>query len=812
MDGFWQDFRYSLRTLRSAPGFVVAGILALAFGIGVNSMVFTVLNAITLRPLPLKDSDVLVTVYQNIQGQRRIVNGAPTFFSYPEYAAYRDRNQSLEGIAADAPATVTLNGEEARRLSGWLVTCNYFSVLTGGVALGRGFLEEECRVRGASPVVVLSHRLWEHGFDANPGVLGQTMMLNGTRFTIVGVGPRGFSGTHLQAADIWAPITMEGQWSPNRNLFDIANASWLQVIARIKPGTSISQVRADLAVIASQVDQQSPGRTTALSIDRATLVNIPRTRGMVMTIGGIVLTAVSLVLLIACANLANLLLARAAARHKEIAVRLAVGASRFRLVRQLLTESVIISFLGGGLGVIAAWRLVGLVYPFVVARIPDGEQVAPLILSPDVRILGFSLALSIGTALAFGLLPALQSSRLDLNSALKGGTAGCARSRSWFRGALVSTQVALCLVLLIATGLLARGLYAAQTVDPGFQAKDVTVAGLDLTRQGYDEVRAREFHRQLGERLRALFGSERVALVDPVPLSGGRFQNSIRPTGQEEPIQSTSATVSPGYFQLLGIPIVQGRGFEEGDTREGSYTAILSESAASRLWPSENAVGKTFQLNDLPTPFTVAGIVRDTQASSLGQTDTVFVYYPGRPDFYRRASVLVRGETGFTSVSTAIRNEVRSFDSNILLRLTRLEDNAAQFQLPARVAAALGVVLGFAALLLASLGIYGVASYSVARRTREIGIRMSLGADAGHVLRMILWQAMRPVAIGVGTGVVVSAAVSRVLSNLLFGVSPVDPVVFIAVPLFLALVALAASRSPALRAVRINPTTALRSE
>jgi predicted permease len=812
MDGFWQDFRYSLRTLRNSPGFVIAGILALAFGIGINSMVFTVLNAMTMRPLPVKESDALVTVYQNIQGQRRTVNGAPTYFSYPEYAAYRDRNQSLQGIAADAPTTVTLNGQEARRLSGWLVTCNYFSVLPGGVALGRGFLEEECRVRGANPVVVLSHRLWEQEFDANPGVLGQTMMLNGTRFTIVGVGLRGFSGAHLQAADIWAPITMEGQWAPNRNLFDMANASWLQVIARVKPGTSISQVRADLAVIASQIDQESPGRTTALLIDRATLVNVPRARSTVMTVGGVVLTAVSLVLLIACANLANLLLARAAARQKEIAVRMAVGASRFRLIRQLLTESLIVSLLGGGLGVVAAWRLVAVVYPFVVARIPDGDQVASLNLSPDIRILGFSLALSCATAMGFGLLPALQSSRLDLNAALKGGAAGFARSRSWFRSALVSTQVALCLVLLIATGLLARGLYAAQTIDTGFNAEDVTVASLDLTRQGYDEVRAREFHRQLGERLKQQFGREQVTLVDPVPLGGGRHQNMIIPTGQEAPILSTNATVSPGYFQLLGIPIVQGREFGEEDAREGTYTAIISESAARRVWPNENAVGKTFRLNELPTPFTVAGVVKDVQASSLGQTDAVFVYFPGKPDFYRRASVLVREQTGFASAPTTIRNEVRTLDPNVLLRLTRLEDNAEQFQLPARVAAVLGVALAFAALLLASLGIYGVASYAVARRTREIGIRMSLGADAGHVLRMILWQAMRPVAIGMVFGAAVSAAVSTVLSNLLFGVSPVDPLVFVGISMFLAAVAFVASRAPARRAMRINPMTALRSE
>jgi predicted permease len=493
-------------------------------------------------------------------------------------------------------------------------------------------------------------------------------------------------------------------------------------------------------------------------------------------------------------------------------VRLAVGASRLRLIRQLLTESMLVSLMGGGLGVLLAWGGLARVYPFVMTMLPEDAQSVALTLTPDVRVLSYSLFLCLATALGFGLLPALQASKLDLTHALKGGLDGFSGSRRWFQGALVGAQVALCLVLLIGAGLLVRGLYAAQSIDPGIQMKNIAVANLDLTRQGYDETRAREFHRVLGERLRTQLGAANVVLVDPVPLAGGRHQNSVMLPGQTTPIQTTNATVSPGYFQLLGVPMVQGRAFDESDTREASGSAIVSESAARRFWPGENAVGRTFNLEGAPVNFTVVGVAKDVRTSSLSEVDEAFVYYPGNPNFFRNAKVLARGTKDFAFAAEAIRDEVRTLNPGVQVRLTRLEDNPAQFQLASKITAALGFVLGLAGLLLASLGIYGVASFGVTRRTKEIGIRMSLGADAGHVLRMILWQSMRPVVVGMAVGVVASAAVSSVLSSLLFGVSPVDPVVFIGISLFLAGVALVASRAPALRAVRINPMNALRSE
>jgi predicted permease len=813
MVGFWQDFRYSLRTLRNSPGFVVAGILAIAFGIGINSMVFTMLNAVILRPLPVKDAGEIVTIYQNLQGVReRFVFGTINYFSYSEYEAYRDRNQTLRGIAAYASTNVSLGGENARALTGQIATCNYFSVLTERLTLGRGFLEEECKTRGVSPVVVLSHRFWQTQFGGRPDVLDQPVVINGTRFAVVGVAPENFSGASLNGADIWAPISMESQWTPGRNLLDNANVSWLQPVARVKPGISLSEVRADLAVIASQIDRQTPGRTTTLSIDHATLMNVPRGRRLAMSVGSVVLTAVSLILLIACANLANLLLARAAARQKEVAVRLAVGASRFRLIRQLLTESMLVALTGGGLGVLFAWGALAKVYPFVMTMLPEDAQSVALTVTPDIRVLSYSLFLCIATALGFGLLPALQASKLDLNRALKGGIDGFSGSRRWFRSALVGVQVALCLVLLIGAALLVRGLYAAQSIETGMQMKNVAVANLDLARQGYDEPRAREFHRVLGERLRARLGAENVVLANPVPLSGGRHQTTVTLSGQTTPIQTMYATVSPGYFQLLGIPLVQGRAFDESDLRETSASAIVSESAARRFWPGENAVGRTFNLEGAPLPFSVVGVAKDVRTTSLSAVDETFVYYPENPNFYRDAKVLTRGANDFAFAAQAIRDEVRALNPGVLVRLNRLEDNPLQFQLASKVTAALGLVLGLAGLLLAALGIYGVASFGVTRRTKEIGIRMSLGADASHILRMILWQSMRPVVIGIAFGMVAAAAVSRVLSSLLFGISPVDPVVFIGISLFLASVAFIASRAPALRAVRINPMNALRSE
>jgi putative ABC transport system permease protein len=397
-----QDIHYSLRSLRKSPGFALAAVLALGFGIGMNSAVFTILNAIALKPLPVRNANEVMTVFQTIRGLRnRNVHGDPSFFSYAEYAAYRDQNAVFTDMAAYAKANLTLAGGQAREVAGHLTTCNYFEVLSGPLVLGRGFRPDECGAPGGAPVVVLSYGLWKNQLGGDPEILGRSITLNGHPFVVIGVAPDGFRDASITIAEVWAPLVMQEQWIPNRQFLNDANLSWLEVVGRLKPGVSPAEARVNLSVIAARLDAQSPPRSTTIYVDRATLMNNPRDRGAVLGAGAIVLAAISLVLLIACANLANFLLARGTARQKEIALRLAVGASRVRVIRQLLTESLLLAFAGGAAGLLAAWATLGAVVPIVMSQLPSEAQWLGLSLSPDVRIVAYSILLSIATAVGF---------------------------------------------------------------------------------------------------------------------------------------------------------------------------------------------------------------------------------------------------------------------------------------------------------------------------------------------------------------------------------------------------------------------------
>jgi predicted permease len=811
MINIFLDLRQSLRMLLKSPGFVIVAVLALGFGIAINSAVFTLLNAIALRPLPVHDSGSVVTMYQSMQGLReRNVHGDQSLFSLPEYMAFRDQNNVFTGLAAYANAQLTLGGSEARQLSGDLVTCNYFDAITQGLTLGRGFRPNECVAPGVSAAVVISQRLWQRQFGSDPRILEKPIVLNGRSFTIVGVGPAGFTGASLMSSDVWAPLSMQEQWIPGRTFLNDANLSWLQLIGRLKAGVSLAQARADLAVIARRIDQQNPPRVTTLHVDRATLMNIPQGQTMLITAGAVVLVAVSLVLLIACANLANLLVARAATRHKEFGIRLALGATRRRLVIQMLAESVMVSIASGALGLFAAWGALRGLIPIVMAQLPPEAPVMDLNLNPDLRIVGYLLALSLCTGIGFGLLPALQATRIDLNSALKesGSWWGTIR-RSRIRNFLVAVQIAICLVLLISAGLLARGLHEAQTIDPGFGMKNIVAATFDLDRQGYNPPRSAAFRRTLAERLGAR--SMEFAFVEPVPLSGNRFGTVIMLEGRDQPIQVSYAVVSPNYFRFLQIPVIGGQTFDERDRSSLSSAVVVSESTGRHFWPGENPIGKRFRLGRERTPKEVIGVAKDVHSTALAQADQTFIYVPQRVDEYSGA-LLARGSGSNAAISRAVLDEAHALDANLLVRTSSLEDNLNLWELPARVTSALGAVLGIAGLLLASMGIYGVVSHNVSQRTKEIGIRMSLGADKRDVLRMMTRQIIRPVAIGGLAGLVVCAGVSRVLQSLLFGISPLDPLVFGGVCLFLVAVALAAGYGPARRATRIDPMVALRHE
>jgi macrolide transport system ATP-binding/permease protein len=811
-----QDARYGMRTLWRSPGLTIAAVLAIAVGIGVNVGVFSVLNGVALRLLPIPRAEQIVSLNQIFHGRftRNTHNGANRF-SYAEYLDYRDHNHVFTGLVAyDDSMEATLAGGTARQVLGTAASCNYFDVLSEHPARGRGFVESDCAAPGQNAVVVVSNNFWRGSFAADPSLVGKRIKLNRNAYTVVGIAPPGFTGTAPIASAFWVPITMQRTLEPGPDRLADDNLSWLALLGRTQRGATMQEVQADLEVIAGRLDQHHPGRTTSLAIRKATFFSSPEEREFLIPAASVVLAAFALVLLIACANVANLLLARASVRNKEIALRLSIGASRCRLVRQLLTESLLLALAGGLLGSLIAFWSSRTITQFAMAHLPPDalSGVTPNV-APDIRVLTFALLLTLLTGIAFGLIPALQSSRLDLNTAMKGdGTSSVSGKRSgrFLLNALVGAQIAVCMVLLLAAGLLLRGLYYAQTVDPGFEEKNVAEMYLNLRAQGYDEHRATAFIGHLLEHIRALPGVVEVAQAECAPLSHDFSADHFTIPGRADKVVLEYNHVSPNYFSVVGIPIVRGRGFTPTAARNPSGV-IVTESTAQRLWPGEDALEKRLR-GSTGGDYSVIGVAKDAQVSHLGKLDTSYLYFPAGPQDDSRSYVLVRYATGFKDVSSGIRQAVRSLDPDVSVDVMKLEDNLEIWRAPSRIVAALSGALGGLALLLASIGVYGMVSYSVSRCVREIGIRMAVGANGADVVSLVLRQAMRPVIIGALVGMALCAGVSQVLSSMLFGLSAHDPIAFVCVPVFLLAVALIASCIPARRAMRVDPMIALRCE
>jgi len=816
LETFWRDLRYGARALAKNPGFTVVAVLAMALGIGVNTGIFSVLNGVALRLLPIPRAEQIVSIDQIFHGKlSRNVHGEPGLFSYSEYKNYRDHNHVFSGLLAYEPfLEATLGGESPKQLMGAAASCNYFGVLGGRPALGRVFVDADCSAPGATAVVVLSDDLWRSRFGADPLIVGKSISLNRAKFTVIGIAAPGFGGLDPWPSEFWAPVTMQKALEPDRDFFHEDNTGWLALLGRMQGSASIDEVRSDLGVIAGQIDQQYPGRTTTLAIHRATFMGRPEERTVVFAIGGVVLAAVGLVLLIACANVANLLLARASARQREIAIRLSIGGSRWQIVRQLLTESLLIAFLGGTLGsLVAFWSMEGIAR-FVLAHLPHGAPRLVWNVNPDLHVWGYSLVLTALTGIVFGLAPALHATRQDLSTAIKGDGGrliGKAAGGGMLRSTLVGMQVAVCMVLLIAAGLLMRGLYLAQTVDPGFEMSGITQAVFDLPSQGYNRERAQAFQRELLARVAALPGVDAVEQAHVTPLSHQFLGTGFTLEGETENRQFEFNVVSAGYFAMLGMPIVRGRTFTASETRSNAQVLVVTESTARKLWPGQDAIGKTLRGWEKKV-YQVVGVVRDSQASHLGQSDGLFFYVPAGPEEQDRLQLLAHSKGGDAATTNGIREAARALDPDLIVDVTRLEDNLELWRTPSRIVAALSGVVGTLALLLASIGVYGVVSYSVSRRIHEIGIRMTLGASGKDVIRLVLRQALRPVVIGALVGVAGCAAVSQVLSNVLYGIGSHDPIAFVGVPLFLLGISLLASYLPARRAARVDPAIALRYE
>lgn len=812
-----QDIRYGTRTLWRSPGLTIAAVLAIGLGVGINAGIFSVLNGLALRLLPVPRAKELLSINQILRfhGESvRFIHNNSGYFSYSEYRNYRDHNHVFSGLAAYEPyLEATMAGGNARQILGTAASCNYFDVLDEYPARGRGFVRADCSSPGANAVAVLSDSMWHSAFGADPGAIGKTIILNRTSYTIIGIARPGFTGTEPVPSAFWVPVTMQQAIEPGQNRLANDNMSWLAMIGRTQPGVTREQVRADLDVIAQRINQQYPGRTISLDIHTARFFSSPEERHFLIPVSSVILAAFALVLLIACANVTNLLLARASVRQMEIALRLSLGAGRWRLVRQLLTESLLLSLAGGVLGsMIAFWSFMQLLH-FVTTHLPRDFPPIAINVAPDLHVLLYALLLTLVTGIAFGIAPAFRSTRPDLNSSMKGQGASPGsgkRSGRFLLNTLVGSQVAVCMVLLLAAGLLLRGLCYAQTVNPGFEIGQVATTFVNLGKQGYDQQRAAQFMMRFAESIQALPGVVEVAQAECAPLSHDFSADRFTLSGRTEQIPIEYNHVSPSYFSLTGIPIVRGRNFTRAETHDASGV-IVTESTARRLWPGEDPLGKTLRESS-GHERTVIGIAGDAQVAHLGESNSNYIYYPFGAEDNSRSYVLVRYAISFNDIARGIGAAARSIDPNVVLDVTRLEDYLEVWRAPSRIVAGLSGTLGALALLLCLVGVYGMVSYSVSRSVREIGIRLALGANKAEVMRLVLWQAMRPVLIGAAVGVILCGMVSSVLSSMMFGISAHDPLAFISVPCFLLAVAVLATLIPARRAMDVDPVVALRCE
>ena len=819
---------YALRRLTKSPGFTVLAVLTLAVGIGLNSSVFSIVNAILFRPLPVEAPHELVNLYT--EEQAGFVTHAP--LAFPDYLDFTRQSRTIAQLAAYTSSGLVLeHGETSEGILGELVSGNLFELLGVSAAVGRTFTEAEDAAGDPRFVTVLSHAAWQRRFGADPGVVGRQLRLNGQPFTIIGVADAGFSGMMRGfAPEVWIPIRTSseihagsfsnaGQAQEGVDRLDDRGRRWHFVVGRLAAGASFEQAAAEIGTLGTRLRQEYPDTNEKRSFALLPTEQVrffPGFDQAIFTGSMVVLGIVALVLLIACANLANLLLARAVARRKEMATRLALGASRGAVVRQLLVESLTLALAGG-----AAGLLLAAVSNFAIDRISLPLPVdLHLGLALDLRVVAFTLTLATLAAVAFGLAPAFEASRADLASVLsdenRGSSAG--RSKRRLRDALVVAQVALSLVLLICAGLAVRSMGNAHRIDPGFDPRGLVVAGMSPQSQGYTEAQARDFYRRLGERLSARSDVSSVGFAGHLPLTMNISMETAAAEGrdtvppEEWPILDT-ASVGAGYLETMAIPIVRGRSFNAWDDENATPVVVVNETAAARLWPGEDAVGRRLRLDGVDGYFEVVGVARDGKYRTLGEAPRPFFYRAVGQDWKGSQTVVVRTSGDRSRAMAAIRREIRELDADLAVgSLATIEDATASALVLPRAGAALFGLFGVIGLLLAMTGIYGVVSYLVSQRTHEIGIRMAMGARRYDILRLVVRQGLGLTAAGVVLGLAAAFAVTRVLSVMLYGISATDAVTFVAVPSALALVALVATVVPARRACKLDPLVALRYE
>jgi putative ABC transport system permease protein len=804
---FWQDVRFGVKMLVKSPGFTIVAVIALALGIGANSAIFSVVNTVLLRPLPYKEPDRLVMVWEDA-----------TKLGYPRdtpavanYLDWRNQNQVFEGMAAIADQSYNLTGiGEPERIDGRRVSANLFSLLGVEPQLGRSFLPEEDQP-GSGHSVIISHGLWQRRFGSDPGLVGKPLSLNGETFTVVGVMPQGFQFPSREV-EVWVPIAFTQREASSRG------SHYLQVIARLKPGVTLQQAQTEMTAIAARLSQQYPESNTDLGAAVTSLHE--HVAGDIKPALLVLLGAVGFVLLIACANVANLLLARAAVRQKEIALRAALGASRLRLIRQFLTESVLLAAIGGLGGLLLSLWGVNLLKSFIPENISQAKAI-----TIDGWVLVFTLGVSLLTGLIFGLAPALQASKLNLNETLKeGGRDSAAGSRgNRIRGLLVIAEVAVSLILLIGAGLLINSFLRLRNVDPGFRSDNLLTMQVVLPVSKYpDAARRASFYTELVRRLEALPGVKSAAVTTNLPLYRQGNSTGISIEGRPDPAPGqeqiiVTRVISPHYFRTMGIQLMQGREISEQDRQETTPVVIISEAMARKYWPGEDPVGKRLKTgpsaSNIPW-ITIAGVVKDVRQFELNADPKPQMYLSYmQTGYFAPRDLVISTSVEPMSLTATVRRTVWEIDKDQPVSNIRTMDEILSESIGRqRFSMLLLGIFASVALLLAAVGLYGIMSYSVTQRTREFGIRMALGARRIDVLKMVVGHGLKLVLIGVGIGLVVAFVLTRVMTSLLFGVSATDPLTFISISLVLITVAVLASYIPAYRATKVDPMIALRYE
>src|SRR5262245_28429709 len=803
MRTFWQDLRYGLRVFIKKPGFSVVAVFTLALGIGANSAIFSVVNGVLLRPLPLEDPDRLIKIWETF------LPGGQGTASVPNLKDWREQNTVFNGIAAYQFSSLNLRGQDSpERLQGATVSPNFFDVVGVRPRLGRAFQIGEDEA-GRNRVALLSHRLWQRNFGGDAGVIGKDIPLNGESYTVIGVMPPEFRFPS-RLTELWVPLVIPPDQVNNRG------SHWMFTLARLKPDVGFEQAREQMVAIAKRLEQQYPdsqaGRSVFLiPLQEETVRNI---RPALMAL----LFAVGFVLLIACANVANLLLARATSRRREIAVRTALGAGRLRLVRQLLTESLLLAVTGGALGLaLARWGVEGLLV-LAANFLPRANEVGL-----DWRVAAFTAALSILTGVFFGLIPALQSSRVDLQSTLKeGGAAGSGMQTNWLRSALVVVEIAATLVLLIGAGLLIKSFIRLYETDLGIKAENVLTMSLALPQAKYPDTRtAAAFHQKLLDRVALLPGARSAGVINYLPLQQWGFNGGVTIEGQgpyepgRQPVAEFRA-ISPDYFRTFSVPLMSGRFFTAEDQSDSQPVVIVNQALAQRYLPGQAPIGKRIRAigNDWRT---VVGVVGDVRQSGVTQAVRAEVFVPVTQATWtpltQTMSLVVRADAEPEALISAVRNAVREVDpAQPVFNVKKMEMVVADSVADRRLNMLLLGIFAAVALTLAVIGIYSVMSYTVSQHTREIGIRMALGARPTDVLKLVIGQGMSLTLVGVGLGVAGAFGLTRLMATLLYGVAATDPLTFAVVSALLMVVALLACCVPARRATKVDPMVALRTE